>query len=106
MWVMLRSVSVDQAEDFLAIGTQSFGQGNLLSQMVEHQERTVEFDLVHFDFGKGSGQKSLTIGFTTHITNMALDTLTIDPPILDFRQIHVVLTLDPADEAHSVHSIH
>jgi hypothetical protein len=103
---IVQAVSVNQAEDFLAVGTELVGQMDLLGEMIEHQEGAIELDLFHLDFGERSGEQSLAIGFATEVANMALDTLALDPLILDFGEINPALAFDAADKAHSVHNVH
>ena len=103
---IVQTVSVDQTEDFLAVASQLVGQLNFVGQVMEHEQGTVEFDLFDFDFGKGSGEQGLAIGFAADIADMALHAFALDPFVFDFGQVNPARAPNAADEAHSGYNIH
>ena len=99
-------MSIDQTQDFLTVGSQLIGQLNLVGQVMEHQQGTVEFDLFDFDLGQGSGEQGLAIGFAADIAEMPLHALAVDPFVFDFGQVNPAGAPNAPDEAHSGHNIH
>ena len=76
------------------------GQSNFLGQVVEHQQRTIESHLGHFDIGDRSGKNGLAISLLADIANETLYDLAFDPAALYLGQID--LAADPvlADITH------
>jgi hypothetical protein len=103
---VIEAVSVDQAEDFLTIGTELVGEMNLLGQMMKYEQGAVKLDLFDLGFRQGGGEYSFAVGFATDITNMALDHLAVDPAILHLGEIDATPAFDLTDEAHSGSTIH
>ena len=74
--------------------------------MMEDQQRSIEFDLLDFDFGDGSGQQRLAVGFASDITNEPLDDLALNSAVLDLGEVDFVALFDLTYEAHVVFTIH
>ena len=102
---IVQAVRIDQAEDFLAVVPQLFGQLDFGGEVVQHQEWAVEFDGFDLRLREGSGQDGSAIGFLADIANKTLDDLVPDAAILDFGQVDPAAPFELADEAHVVSNI-
>jgi len=103
---IIQAVSIDQAEDFLAVVAQLFGQVDFGGQVMQHQQGAIEFDGFDLCLREGSGQDGLAIGFLADIANKTLDDLVADAAILDLGQLDPAAPFELADEAHVVIIIH
>src|ERR1035438_4181756 len=99
---VVQAVGVHQAEDFLAIGSQEVGQLDFGGQLVEHQERTVQFNLFDLDVGHGGGQDGATIALLAHIADEPLHDLVSNPAAFDLGEIGFVALYDLSYKAHVV----
>src|SRR5207302_11259353 len=100
-----KAVAMHQRECFLSRGAEERGQLDFTGQMVKHQKRAVEFDLLHLDIGDGSGEHGAAIGLFADIANEALDHLSLYAAVLDLGEVDFVAFFNLPNKAHVVVTI-
>jgi hypothetical protein len=66
--------------------------------MVQHQQRPIQFDLVHHDIRQGRGQNGSSIRLLADVADMFLDAFAVHPAVLDLCQVGFTILADFADE--------